>query len=63
MSSRRYILAKAREGEPEMNEKEFEKLVASVKQAGKIRRGKMKDARVFDLKACSNQRIKAKRQC
>lgn len=33
-----------------MNKKEFEKLVSSVKQAGKIRRGEMKASRVFDLK-------------
>jgi putative transcriptional regulator len=33
-----------------MNKKEFEKLISSVKQAGKIRRGEMKASRVFDLK-------------
>ena len=33
-----------------MNKREFEKLVASAKQAGKIRRGEMKPSRVFDLK-------------
>jgi putative transcriptional regulator len=33
-----------------MNKKDFDKLVASVKEAGKIRRGEMKASRVFDLK-------------
>lgn len=33
-----------------MNKRAFDKLVASVKEAGKIRRGEMKASRVFDLK-------------
>jgi hypothetical protein len=33
-----------------MNKPDFAKLVASVKQAGKIRRREMKASRVFNLK-------------
>jgi putative transcriptional regulator len=33
-----------------MNKKDFEKLVSSIKQAGKIRRGEMKASRVFNVK-------------
>jgi hypothetical protein len=40
----------ARQGESKMNKADFAKLVASVKQAGKIRRGEMKASRVFNLK-------------
>lgn len=34
-----------------MNKKDFENLVASVKQAGKIKRGEMKASRVFSPEA------------
>ena len=43
-----------------MNRKEFDKLVASVKQAGKIRRGEMKASRVFDLKPVDVKTIRRK---
>jgi hypothetical protein len=39
--------AKTREGELKMNKREFEKLVASVKQPGKIKRGEMKASRIM----------------
>ena len=43
-----------------MNRKEFDQLVASVKQAGKIRRGEMKASRVFDLKPVDVKTIRRK---
>lgn len=43
-----------------MNRKEFDKLVASVKQAGKIRRGEMKASRVFDMKPLDVKMIRKK---
>ncbi len=43
-----------------MNKKEFEKLVASVKQAGKIKRGKMKASRVVDLKPMDIREVRKK---
>ena len=43
-----------------MNRKEFDKLVASVKQAGKIRRGEMKASRVFDMKPLDVKMIRRK---
>jgi putative transcriptional regulator len=43
-----------------MNKREFEKLVASVKQAGKIRRGEMKASRVFDLKPADIKTVRRK---
>lgn len=43
-----------------MNKRDFEKLVASVKQAGKIRRGEMKASRVFDLKPVDVKAIRSK---
>jgi hypothetical protein len=39
-----------RQGESKMNKADFAKLVASVKQASKIRRSEMKASRVFNLK-------------
>jgi putative transcriptional regulator len=41
-----------------MNRKEFDKLVASVKQAGKIRRAEMKASRVFDMKPLDVKKIR-----
>src|SRR6266545_8247216 len=49
-----------RQGESKMNKTEFTKLVASVKQAGKIRRGEMKAARVFNLKPVDVKAIRSK---
>lgn len=43
-----------------MNKREFEKLVASVKQAGKIKRGEMKPSRVFDLKPADIKTVRRK---
>jgi putative transcriptional regulator len=43
-----------------MNKREFEKLIASVKQAGKIRRGKMKASRVFELKPTDIKAVRSK---
>jgi putative transcriptional regulator len=43
-----------------MNKREFEKLVASVKQAGKIRRGEMKASRVVDLKPADIKTVRRK---
>mgnify|MGYP001615934145 FL=1 len=43
-----------------MNKREFEKLVASVKQAGKIRRGEMKAFRVSDLKPMDIKTVRKK---
>ncbi len=43
-----------------MNKKEFEKLVASVKQAGKIKRGEMKASRVVDLKPMDIRKVRKK---
>ncbi len=43
-----------------MNKKEFEKLVASVKQAGKIKRGGMKASRVVDLKPIDIRQVRKK---
>jgi hypothetical protein len=41
-----------------MNEKEFEKLVASVKQAGQIKRGRMKPGRVTYFKPADIKAIR-----
>ncbi len=43
-----------------MNKKEFKKLVASVKQAGKIKRGEMKASRVVDLKPMDIRKVRKK---
>ncbi|MEE9567764.1 MAG: NadS family protein [Candidatus Binatia bacterium] len=43
-----------------MNKKEFNKLVASVKQAGKIKRGEMKASRVVDLKPMDIREVRKK---
>jgi putative transcriptional regulator len=43
-----------------MNKRDFEKLVSSIKQAGKIRRGEMKASRVFDLKPMDVKAIRQK---
>ena len=43
-----------------MNKSEFEKLVASVKQAGKIRRGEIRASRVFDLKPTDIKTVRKK---
>ena len=43
-----------------MNKKEFEKLVASVKQAGKIKRREMKASRVVDLKPMDIREVRKK---
>jgi putative transcriptional regulator len=43
-----------------MNKRDFDKLVASVKEAGKIRRGEMKASRVFDLKPTDIQAVRQK---
>ncbi len=43
-----------------MNKKEFEKLVASVKQAGKIKRGELKASRVVDLKPMDIREVRKK---
>ena len=41
-----------------MKTKDFDKLVASVKQAGKIKRGKLKASRSFDFKPADIKRIR-----
>ena len=41
-----------------MKKKDFDKLVASVKQAGKIKRGKLKATRSFDFKPADIKRIR-----
>jgi putative transcriptional regulator len=51
---------KTRQGEFKMNKADFAKLVASVKQAGKIRRGEMKASRVFNLKPVDVRAIRNK---
>ncbi len=43
-----------------MNKRDFDKLVASVKEAGKIRRGEMKASRVFDLKPTDIKTVRRK---
>ena len=43
-----------------MNKIEFAKLVLSVKQAGRIRRGEMKASRVFNLKPVDVRAIRSK---
>ena len=43
-----------------MNKKDFDKLVASVKQAGKIRRGEMKASRVADIRPVDVKAIRSK---
>ena len=43
-----------------MNKKDFENLVASVKQAGKIKRGEMKASRVFSLKPTDIKTVRRK---
>jgi len=47
----------ARQGESKMNKAGFAKLAASVKQAGKIRRGAIKASRVFNLKPVGDRAI------
>ena len=43
-----------------MRTRDFDKLVASVKQAGKIKRGKLKPARVFDFKPADIKAVREK---
>ena len=43
-----------------MKKKDFDKLVASVKQAGKIKRGKLKPSRVFRFKPADIKAIRKK---
>ena len=43
-----------------MKKKDFDKLVASVKQAGKIKRGKLKPTRVFRFKPADIKAIREK---
>ena len=43
-----------------MKRKDFDKLVASVKQAGKIKRGKLKPSRVFRFKPADIKAIREK---
>lgn len=43
-----------------MNKKDFEKLVTSVKQAGKIKRGEMKASRAIDLKPMDIREVRKK---
>jgi putative transcriptional regulator len=43
-----------------VKKKDFEKLVASVKQAGKIKRGKLKPSRVFRFKPADIKAIRDK---
>lgn len=43
-----------------MKKKDFDKLVASVKQAGKIKRGKLKPSRVFRFKPADIKAIRDK---
>jgi len=41
-----------------VRKKDFDKLIASVKQAGKIKRGKSKASRSFDFKPADIKRIR-----
>ncbi len=43
-----------------MNKSDFAKLVSSIKQAGKIRRGEMKASRVVDVKPADVRSIRRK---
>ena len=43
-----------------MKKKDFDKLVVSVKQAGKIKRGKLKPSRVFRFKPADIKAIREK---
>jgi putative transcriptional regulator len=43
-----------------VNEKDFTKLVASVRQAGKIRRGRMKASRVSNLRPLDIKKIRGR---
>ena len=43
-----------------MKKKDFDKLVASVKQAGKIKRGKLKPTRIFRFKPADIKAIREK---
>ena len=43
-----------------MNQRDFAKLVASVKEVGKIRRGEMKASRVFNLKPADIKAVRRK---
>ena len=43
-----------------MKKKDFDKLVASVKQAGKIKRGKLKPSRIFRFKPADIKAIREK---
>ncbi len=46
-----------------MNERDFNRLVASVKQAGAIKRGKMKPRRRIQMDAADIKTIRKKRRC
>lgn len=41
-----------------MREKDFDKLIGSIKQAGKIRRGEMKPSRVFQFSPTDIKKIR-----
>ncbi len=41
-----------------MREKDFDKLIGSIKQAGKIRRGKMKPSRIFQFNPTDIKKIR-----
>lgn len=43
-----------------MKKNDFEKLVASVKQAGRIKKGKLKPGRVFDFKPADIKAVREK---
>lgn len=43
-----------------MKKKDFDKLVISVKQAGRIKRGKLKASRVFQFKPADIRAVRAK---
>ena len=43
-----------------MKKKDFDRLIASVKQAGKIKRGKLKPSRVFRFKPADIKAIREK---
>jgi len=43
-----------------VKKKDFKRLVASVKQAGKIKRGKLKASRVFDFKPADIKAVREK---
>jgi putative transcriptional regulator len=43
-----------------MRERDFDKLVESIKQAGKIRRGEMKASRSFDFKPADIKSIRGR---